>query len=56
MGVTARVAKYTNEELNRIQQQYAELVERSEPEPHQADFDDDVRADEEVQEDDSPSN
>ncbi len=56
MGVTARVAKYTNEELNRIQEQYAELVEGSEAEPIQGDFDDEVRADDEAQEEDTQSN
>jgi hypothetical protein len=48
------VAKYTNEDLNRIQEQYAELIEGPEPEPHQVEFDDEVRADEEGHEDESP--
>ena len=56
MGVIARVAKYTNEELSRIQEQYAELIEGSESEPHQADFEDEVRVEEDsAEEEASPS-
>ena len=52
MGVIRRVAKYTNEELNRIQEQFAELVEGTELAAHEGELDEDVRAEDETQEED----
>ena len=51
MGVIEDVAKYTIEELNRIQEQYQELIEGPEEEPVEANFEEEAHAQDDVQED-----
>jgi hypothetical protein len=48
------VAKYTNEELDRIQEQYAELVHGTEMDPTQSEYEEEAFADDDARDEESP--
>ena len=48
------MAKYTNEDLEQIREQYAELVQGTETEPTQAEYEEEAFADDDAQDEDAP--